>query len=324
MGIKLGLVGLGAFGKCFAPLFASHPLVDSVILCDAEADRIKAIYDTMSVVAAKTKLSECTTSFDELCKSDCDAVVVITQPWLHAPQCIQAMEHGKYVYSAVPVISLPDDEEMLDWCARVIATVEKTGMQYMLGETTVYRPQTQFCRRMAEQGKFGNFVFAEAEYAHDVDTFSCSLRQVQTSREAGKIGAMHAELMRPYFERGLKNHPMAYPTHSVSGVLDVMKAKPVKVSAYGYRNANSDPFFKSYDFTNITAMFQLDNGVPFRVSEYREIASNTGLQGEDFRIFGTSGSYSCNQWNSNGRTEPTPDPKKLEKQTLSRDRKSVV
>ncbi len=33
MGIKLGLVGLGAFGSGFVPLFANHPLVDSVILC---------------------------------------------------------------------------------------------------------------------------------------------------------------------------------------------------------------------------------------------------------------------------------------------------
>ena len=41
MGIKLGLVGLGAFGSVFAQLFASHPLVDSVILCDAEADKVE-------------------------------------------------------------------------------------------------------------------------------------------------------------------------------------------------------------------------------------------------------------------------------------------
>ncbi len=26
------------------------------------------------------------------------------------------MESGKHVYSAVPVISVPDDREILDWC----------------------------------------------------------------------------------------------------------------------------------------------------------------------------------------------------------------
>ena len=32
MGIKLGLAGLGAFGTVFAPLFASHPLVNAIYL----------------------------------------------------------------------------------------------------------------------------------------------------------------------------------------------------------------------------------------------------------------------------------------------------
>ena len=41
MGIKLGLLGLGSFGSCFAPLFASHPLVDGIALCDAEESKIE-------------------------------------------------------------------------------------------------------------------------------------------------------------------------------------------------------------------------------------------------------------------------------------------
>ena len=174
MGIKLGLVGLGSFGTVFAPLFASHPLVDSVILCDAEPDRIENNLKN-AVVAAKTVGK--VLSLDEICKSDCDAVAVITQPSLHAPQCIQVLESGKYVYSAVPVISLPDDQEVLDWCGKIIETVQRTGMEYMLGETTIYRPQTMFCRRMAKEGLFGDFVYAEAEYAHDLDS-GCSLREV--------------------------------------------------------------------------------------------------------------------------------------------------
>lgn len=311
MGIKLGLVGLGSFGTVFAPLFAGHPLVDSVVLCDAEADRIAKIAE-IPAVARKLAANGCTESFDEICRSDCDALVIITQPWLHAPQCIQAMEHGKWVYSAVPVISLPDDQEMLDWCGKVIETVRKTGCEYMLGETTFYRPQTMFCRRMAAEGMFGDFVYAEAEYAHDLDSYGCSLRQVSLARSTGKIGAMRAAQMQPYYDRGCKSHPMAYPTHSVSGVVDVMRSRPVKVSAYGYRNRNEDPFFARYDFSNITAMFQLENGVPFRVSEMREISPNIGLEGEDFRIFGTRGSYSCEQWADNGRTAPTPEPKKNE------------
>ena len=306
MGIKLGLVGLGAFGSAFAPLFASHPLVDSVILCDAEADKVEK-HAADPVIAPK--IAGKMLSLDEVCKSDCDAVVIITQPWLHAPQCIQVMESGKYVYSAVPVITLPDDNEILDWCGKIIETVERTGMEYMLGETTMYRPQTMFCRRMAKRGLFGNFVYAEAEYAHDLDAHGCSLRNVAAFRSKGKIGEMKKQLMAPYFQRGCKNHPMSYPTHSVSGVVDVMRSKPVSVSAIGYANSNNDPYFANYDFSNITAFFKMDNGCALRVAEMREISPNIGLDDEDFRIFGTRGSYSMMKWRDNGRVEPTTDPK---------------
>ena len=42
MGISLGLVGLGSFGRAFADLFMSHPLVDRIALCDRESDRVAA------------------------------------------------------------------------------------------------------------------------------------------------------------------------------------------------------------------------------------------------------------------------------------------
>lgn len=310
MGIKLGLVGLGSFGSCFAPLFASHPLVDGVVLCDAEESKLER-WANDPVVSAKLIKGGCYTSLDDLCKErKCDAVVIITQPWLHAPQCIQVMEAGMDVYSAVPVISLPDDEEILDWCGRIIDASVRTGKHYMLGETTIYRPQTQFCRRKALAGEFGNFVFAEAEYAHDVDSASCSLRKVQASRTTGKVGSEHAAFIKKYIDRGCKSHPMSYPTHSVSGPIYVMDTKAIKVSAYGTKpQFENDPFFTNSDFSNIVAFYQLANGCSLRVAELREISSNTGLMGEDFRIFGTRGSYSYNDWRDNGRVELSFEPR---------------
>ena len=309
MGIKLGLLGLGSFGGCFAPLFANHPLVDSVVLCDAVQDRIDRIASLDRILPGKVDLAHSTTSFDELCKTDVDAICVITQPDLHAPQCIQALEAGKDVYCAVPVISLPDDEEVLDWCRKVQETVKRTGKNYMLGETTIYRPQTMFCRRMAAQHMFGDFVYAEAEYAHDVDNPNCSLREVAKSRSFGEIGKQRLAKLQKYIERGFKGNPMSYPTHSVSGVVDVMRSKPVKVSAYGYVNKSGDPHFKNSEFTNLVALFQMDNGAIFRVGEMREIQEGTGLAGEDFRVFGTRGSYSYNVFKDNGRIVPEPDKK---------------
>jgi len=306
MGISLGLVGLGAFGTQFAKLFTAHPSVDRIALCDCEAEKVdKFLHDPF--MADKVSEKDCYVTLDEICRADLDALVIITQQWLHAPQCIQAMEAGKHVYSAVPLICVPDDEEILEWCGKLIETVKRTGKQYMLGETTIYRPQTMFCRRKAAEGAFGEYVYAEGEYIHDVDggiNGWSNLREVRKHRRTGVVGSQYAALMGKYHKRGVKGNPMAYPTHSVSGPIHVMQTRAVKVSAYGTPNTNNDPFFANDDFSNVTAFFKLANGASLRIAEHREIGATSFDRDESeiFRIFGKTGSFSRDVWQTNQRT----------------------
>ena len=72
-----------------------------------------------------------------------------------------AMESGKHVYSAVPIVTLPDGDEILDWCEKLIDASKRTGRYYMLGETTYYRPETMYCRKRAAEGAFGEFIYAD-------------------------------------------------------------------------------------------------------------------------------------------------------------------
>ncbi len=302
MGISIGMVGLGSFGSVFAGLFKAHPRVDRIALCDAEPERVKRFAED-PWFADKFNPKDAYDSLDAICKADLDALVIITQPWLHAPQCIQAMESGKDVYSAVPVTCLPDSEEVLDWCDRIIRTSLRTGKHYMLGETTVFHPQTMFCRKKALAGEFGDFVYAEGEYCHDVDVPGCSLREVNRKRISGKFGSVWPEKLEEYRKRGKLSTPMNYPTHSVSGPVFVMGTRAVKVSAFGCRNRTADPFFAGYDFSNVTALFRLANGASLRIAEMREAAGRISpLESETFRILGTSGSFSENTWYYNGRT----------------------
>ena len=37
-----------------------------------------------------------------------------------------------------------------------------------MGETGYYRPATLFCKRELARGSFGKFVYAEAQYNHDI------------------------------------------------------------------------------------------------------------------------------------------------------------
>lgn len=295
MGIRIGLVGLGQFGAAFAPLFKAHPAVDRIALCDLEADRIRRFSED-PFYADKLSPKDIYLSLDDICRADLDALVVITQPWLHAPQCIQAMESGKHVYSAVPISSVPDGDEILDWCEKIIDTSRRTGRHYMLGETTYYRPEAQFCRRMAARGKFGDFVYAEGEYLHDVDS-GCNLRQVSHQRSQGIAGQeWRRTAAAKYYDKGIRSGPMHYPTHSTSGPVCVMGAHALEVTAYGWRNRSGDPYFADSAFSNEFALFRMSNGATVRIAETREAAGILGNDSETFRIMGTLGSFSENRW----------------------------
>ena len=301
MSISIGLVGLGEFGSAFVELFARHPLVNRIALCDREPERIKA-FAKKEWLNGKFNERDTYSTLSEICKSDLDALVIITQQWLHAPQCIEAMKAGKHVYSAVPIICIPDGDEILGWCDKLVDTCRHTGMHYMLGETTYYRPLTMFCRRKAAEGAFGNFIYAEGEYFHDLDN-SCSLREVSRMRHTSKSGQEALIIEKKYREKGIKTGPMHYPTHSTSGPVSVMKAHALKVTAYGHRNLNNDPFFANYAFSNETALFKMSNGATVRICEFRELAGNIA-GGETFRILGTKGSFCENRWMENQREKP--------------------
>jgi len=301
MGISLGLVGLGAFGSAFADLFKKHPAVDRVGLCDREPERVRKFAEREDW---KDKFAprDAYETLDDICQADFDALVIITQPWLHAPQCVQAMRAGKHVYSAVPIITVPDDNEILDWCDTLVKTCQATGMHYMRGETTYYHADAMFCRRKAAEGAFGDFVYAEGEYFHDVDA-SCNLREVRRHREASASGQEWVRLRETYTRRGIKSGPMHYPTHSTSGPVCVMEAHAVKATCYGYRNRTNDPYFDESTFSNEIAFFKMSNGASVRIAECRECGGSFH-SGETFRIMGTRGSYAEGAWKCNHRTGP--------------------
>ncbi|MCL4506403.1 MAG: Gfo/Idh/MocA family oxidoreductase [Chloroflexi bacterium] len=76
MGISVGMVGVGSFTQSFIPLFKAHPLVDKLVLCDLDATRFQSN-------AARYGIADTSPSLKALCQSDVDAVVIITQHWMH-------------------------------------------------------------------------------------------------------------------------------------------------------------------------------------------------------------------------------------------------
>jgi predicted dehydrogenase len=276
MGISLGLIGLGDFGRQFVKLYKEHPDVERMAVGDIDAERVAR-------VAREHGIGETYASLDEMCRSDLDAIVIITQPWLHYEQVIQALEAGKHVYSAVPAVSGTGTPaaELLERCNRLVDTVKRTGQLYMLGETTFFRRETMYCRQRAAEGAFGRFTYGECEYWHDLDSPAANLREVARRRWGNAWG--------PDKTGGA---PMHYPTHATSSMISIMRAHMTSVSARGYAHPNDD-WFRSdtvyqSPFSNEVALYTMSNGALVRHSEFRRIGHP---EWESFRLFGTEGSF---------------------------------
>ncbi|NQZ70519.1 MAG: Gfo/Idh/MocA family oxidoreductase [Lentisphaeria bacterium] len=266
MTIKLGICGVGSFADCFIPLFNAHPDVESVILCDLDAERLAEKCERFGN-------TETCASLDELCETDVDAIAIITQHHLHGPQAVQALKAGKHVYSAVPsAISI---EEI----SALVKAVEETGNVYMIGETSYYYPCTIYCRKRFEQGDFGHVVYGEGEYYHD---YKHGCYDIAKNR--------HGKDWEKYY--GIP--PMFYPTHSTSMIVSVTGAHATHVCGMGFVDRHEDNLYAREDniwknpFSNETMLCKMSDGSMARISEFRRIG-HPGTVG--MSLYGTEGSY---------------------------------
>ena len=267
MGIRVGMVGVGSFAQSFIPLFKAHPLVDGVVLCDLDAEKLRENSDRFDI--PKT-----CPSLDALCESgDVDAAAIITQNWMHADQAIQALEAGLHVYSAVPTGVAADEID------RLVRTVERTGLTYMLGETSYYYPSTLYCREQFREGAFGHAVFGEAEYYHDFDH---GLYDVMKWRG----GERWREIVG--------SPPMHYPTHSTSMIVSVTGAHMTHVSCQGFVDTADDGIFEAGAnrwgnvFSNESALCRMSDDSACRINEFRRVGHPGAVR---MSLFGTEGSF---------------------------------
>ena len=267
MSLRIGIVGTGAFAQGFIPLFKAHPLVEQIILCDLDDEKL-------SQNAARHHITETSPSLDALCAADVDAVCLFTQNWLHGPQAVQALAAGKHVYSAVPAGVSVDEIQ------RLVAAAADSGKVYMIGETSYYYPGVIYCRQQHAKGAFGRLVYGEAEYYHDWDH---GLYDVARWR-GGKNWRDTAGIP-----------PMYYPTHSTSQIISISGAHMTQVSCQGFVDEHEDQIYADNNwqnpFSNQVALFAMSDGSSCRINEFRRVGHPGCVR---MTLFGSEGSFEDN------------------------------
>ncbi|MBN2376234.1 MAG: Gfo/Idh/MocA family oxidoreductase [Sedimentisphaerales bacterium] len=232
--LRIGVVG-GNFGTAFQ--WHQHPDCIVEAVSDLREDRRKRLMQVYKCDKAYSSLEEL------VLDKKVEAVAVFTDGPLHVQHVVEAMKHGKHVISAVPAAwgSVEQAELLLD-------TVKKTGLTYMMAETSHYQQFVISARKFQEQGKFGEIFYCESEYQHD-----------------GLEGLYNFEGKRTW-RYGMA--PMHYPTHCTAHLVSVTGERLTEVVCHGWGDDSvflKDNVYKN-PFWNESAMFRTDRGHGFRVN----------------------------------------------------------
>ncbi|MDE3201171.1 MAG: Gfo/Idh/MocA family oxidoreductase [Acidobacteriota bacterium] len=161
---RIGLIGTGGRGtSLLGNLLAADAQI--VALCDVV--REKAEHAQSMVVKVGQKAPELYTNGDHhyealVARDDVDAVIIAT-PWeWHVPMAVAAMTHGKHAFTEVPAATTIED------CWTLVNTSEQTRRHCIMMENCCYGYNETLVLRMAHEGLFGDLLYGEGAYIHDL------------------------------------------------------------------------------------------------------------------------------------------------------------
>ena len=255
--IKMGLVG---YGLCeFAVHFClqHHPNVEVVAVSDIIPERCAAM-------AKAAKCEKTYPSLEEMVKDDSiEAIFVATDAPSHGRHCVEVLKHGKHVASAVPAVwGNLEEADML------YEMVKKTGLTYMMFETSALHDDLHAMRQIYKAGGFGKLIYTEGEYFHIMPTPLPSYKDWRV---------------------GLP--PQWYPTHGNAYYVAVTGGSFTEVSCMGNRcrfphflpenNVYKNPFGSEI------ALLRTSEGGMARMA----VGWDVGIGGETGRISGEKGMF---------------------------------
>lgn len=237
--IRIGVVG-GGFGCAFQ--WHQHPNCIVEAVSDLQPARRRKL---MHVYSCKKSYE----SLEKLVFDDkLDAVAVFTDAPSHGRHVLECMKRGKHVISAVPAAMNLED------CQAMKEMKEKTGLKYMMAETSYFHRGVIQARRIYKRGLQRKLLYTEGEYYHHAVTRVGSWKKWRYALP-----------------------PMLYPTHSTAYYVGVSKKRLTKVSCVGWlgtsiadRNYHKEWQENQYNnpFANESALFRTSEDTMCRINVF--------------------------------------------------------
>ena len=235
--VKYGVVGLGR-GLDIAKEGIRMEGAKLCAACDINPEKIKKAKEKLE----EKGLTDCTyySDYDEMLKSDIDAVIVATDAIYHVPFVKKAMEAGKHVLSEIPAINSLEEAHELK---KIVSS--HPDLIYMSAENCCYWAFIETWKKMREQGDFGDIVYAEAEYLH-------ALRPEEFS--PNNYPKNHWRTFNPAIK---------YITHELGPLLYIMDDRAVSVTCFE-PDVQYNPYFPEKK-ANGVALIKTAKGAVIRI-----------------------------------------------------------
>ena len=197
--VKIGIIGLGARAETLLASIFRMSGVEVAAVCDINPERVAKI----EAVFARNGIPEPDAYSDHralLDDPEVEAVFVPTSWNSHLAIAYEALKRGKYV--GIEVGGASSVEEL--W--RLVHASEESGTPCMMLENCCYGRNELMVLNMVRQGLFGELVYCECGYEHDI---SCMAWEKDKRRER----AIHNR-----FRNG-----DLYPTHGIGPIAKILR-----------------------------------------------------------------------------------------------------
>jgi predicted dehydrogenase len=152
--IRIGVIGLGWWGKQIVTCLADSPRFKVVAVCDVD-------HNMAAPWAADRKLDLTRDYRDLIKRSDIDAVAVVTPHALHEEMAIAVLSAGKQLFCEKPLALTEASAE------RILAASAKAGGVLGIGHERRYEPAMEEMRRLFDAGTLGRVLHMDANVSHN-------------------------------------------------------------------------------------------------------------------------------------------------------------
>lgn len=197
--LKLAIIGLGQRGNGLLNGYLIRQKdIEITHVCDVYADRAEAF--AKKIIEEKGDQTKAVTDYQEVLKSDTEAVIVATTWRTHVEIAIAALRAGKITAMEV------GGAYSLEECFELVKAYEETKSPFMFLENCCYNRDELLALRLARAGVFGEIVHCSGAYSHDLRYEISHGKELRHYR------------LHEYLTRDCEN----YPTHELGPIAKIL------------------------------------------------------------------------------------------------------